>query len=103
MTSEKPTEPPSACPNKDEAILIVKRVVHLNSDLDYHAVLLWAAHTYMREYLPSSVCLYLAFDGAKSSGKTTATKAAINLAYEGEMITSITPRPSSVLRMKGRP
>jgi hypothetical protein len=91
MTPERPSEPPSACQNKEEAIILLKEVLQLNSDLEYEMVLLWVAHTYMGGILPSEVCLYLAFDGPKSSGKSTATKIATYLAKNGKMITSITP------------
>jgi hypothetical protein len=91
MTTERPTEPPSACQNIDQAITLLKGVLFLNSDLDYEAILLWAAHSRMRGILPSRVCLYLAFDGPKSSGKTTATEAAIRISHNGKMITSTTP------------
>ncbi len=97
MAAEEPIDPPSACQNKEEAIMNFKRVLQLNSDLDHDTILLWAAQTYMRGFLPSNVCLYLAFDGAKSSGKTTATRASVYIAHNGEMITSITP--SALKRM----
>ncbi len=91
MTSERPLEPPALCKDMATAIGWLQNVLRLNSDTDYQTVLLWAVHTYMKECLPSSICLYLAFDGAKSSGKTTATRASIKLAKNGLMITSITP------------
>jgi len=82
---------PDRCESRADAIRILKKVLVLPSDLEYEMVFLWDAHTYMREMLPSSVCLYLAFDGPKSSGKTTATKCAVALAFNGKMLASITP------------
>ncbi|MHA1286832.1 MAG: hypothetical protein ACTSPB_05440 [Candidatus Thorarchaeota archaeon] len=87
--------------NIQDAISVMKSVLALDSDLDYYTILLFVAHTYMRGYLPSEVCLYLAFDGPKSSGKTTATKMAIYLSYKGEFITSITPSALKRLSDKG--
>lgn len=81
---------PEPCDSIDDAIRILMKVLLLPSDLEYKIALLWAAHTYMREVLPPSVCLYLAFDGPKSSGKTTATKCAVALVFNGKMLASIT-------------
>lgn len=74
-----------------DPITILKKVVRFDSELDYYALLLWAAHTYMKGVLPPTVCLYLGFDGKKSSGKTNATKVAIRLAHNGRMYESTTP------------
>jgi len=82
---------PESCESRADAIRILKMVLVLPTDLDYEMVFLWAAHTHMRSVLPPSVCLYIAFDGPKSSGKTTATKCAVQLACKGKMIASTTP------------
>jgi hypothetical protein len=74
-----------------DPVICLKQVLRFDSDLDYIALLLWAAHTHMHQILPSNVCLYLAFDGKKSSGKTTATKVATLLACKGKMLGSVTP------------
>jgi hypothetical protein len=85
MTELKP------CETIDDAISILKSVLVLNCDLDYYALLIWDAHTRMRDLLPDSVCLYLAFEGKKSAGKTTATRCACLLAHKGTMYSSVTP------------
>ena len=73
----------------DDPIIELKKVMRFSSELHYVELLLWAAHTGMRSILPSEVCLYLGFEGAKSSGKTTATKAAVCLASNGKMVSAI--------------
>lgn len=79
------------CESVEDAIRIMKRVVIFASDLDYKVVLLWAAHTFMRAVLPPTVCVYLAFSGPISSGKSTATRCAVFLASKGKMLDSTTP------------
>lgn len=77
-------------PDLRDAISIMRKVAVFETELDYFSVLLWAAHTGMRNILPTDVCLYLAFEGRKSSGKTTMTKVAVNLAHDGRMIAETT-------------
>ncbi len=61
----------------------VKRVLkeHLifTEPWQYDILILWAAQAHLREILPAE-CFYLAFSGAMSSGKTTATRIATELA-----------------------
>jgi hypothetical protein len=53
----------------------------------YDILLTWAAQGYLRHVMPDECCANLAFSGAKSSGKTTATQVAVILAG-GEMLAS---------------
>ena len=78
------------CHSRKEAVAILKKVMVLPSSLDYVILLLFVAHTYMRDVLPKSVCLYLAFDGDKSAGKSTITKETVYLCCNGKMLESTT-------------
>lgn len=73
----------------NEMVGILGKVLVFNSKTDYLAMLIWSAQTRMRGILPSELCLYLAFEGKKSAGKTTATKCASHLAKKGRMYASV--------------
>ncbi len=60
----------------------LKEHLAFSHEWEYDIVLLWAAQPHLRDVLPDE-CFHLAFSGAKSSGKTTATRIAAALA-DGE-------------------
>jgi hypothetical protein len=82
---------PSPCNSLEDAVQTLEGILVFNSRTDYLAFLLWGAHTRMRGLLPSELCLYLAFEGKKSAGKSTATRCASYIAKKGMMYASITP------------
>jgi len=64
----------------------LKSVVHFRRDEDYTLVVLWASQGWLGPaVLPKECLVYLTFIGPKSSGKTTATRIATDLAG-GKMI-----------------
>ena len=85
------------CKSLDDAIAILESVLVFNSEEDYLACLLMGGHSRMGQLLPSNVCLYHAFEGKKSSGKSTATKCMSHIVKNGKMYASVTP--ASLRRM----
>ncbi len=88
----QPLVPIEDLPSREEQIAIleeanspegVRRVLkeHLifAESWQYDIAILWAAQAHLREILPPE-CFYLAFSGATSSGKTTATRIVTELA-----------------------
>lgn len=71
----------------EDARAVLARHLTFSEPWHYDLLLLWAAQGHLRSILPDECCVYLAFVGPKSSGKTTATQIAVQLAG-GEMLAS---------------
>jgi len=73
--------------NREDARAILRQHVTFSESWHYDILLTWAAQGYLHSVRPDECCANLAFSGAKSSGKTTATQVAVTLAG-GEMLAS---------------
>jgi hypothetical protein len=70
-----------ADPGLDELIVDLKKVIHFRRDEDYVLMILWASQGWLGPtVLPKECLAYLAYVGPKSSGKTTATRIATDIA-----------------------
>jgi hypothetical protein len=68
-------------PGLDELIAHLKTVIHFRRDEDYVLMILWASQGWLGPTILPRECLaYAAFVGPKSSGKTTATRIATDIA-----------------------
>lgn len=74
-----------------DVIDLEKRCLRLNSELDYVAINIGLALSYVQDLLPkSSRIFYVGFRGPRGSGKTTATTFCSRVAYKGRKIEGVT-------------
>lgn len=68
-----------------------KKLLRLSSDIDYIALVIGVALSYIIDLLPSgSRIFYVGFVGSKGSGKSTATSFAARVAHKGKKLEAVT-------------